>query len=191
MTANTKISGTRRGNPWRMAVWGAAACLLLLPLIAMQFTEEVNWTAGDFIVMGLLLAFTCGVYELGTRLSGNTAYRAAFGLAVVGGFVLVWINLAVGIIGSEDERANLLFVAVLLVGIIGAILARFEPRGMARALMATTLAQALVAVIALFLGSMEGALLSGFFAAVWLGSSTLFGKAATELADVLGPEAQH
>src|SRR5262245_33253190 len=93
----------RHGNPWRIAVWGAAACLLLLPLVAMQFKGTgVDWSGTDFLVMGVLLAAACTGYEVGTRLSSSTLYRAAFGAAVLGGFLLVWIDLAVGIIGDND-----------------------------------------------------------------------------------------
>jgi hypothetical protein len=76
---------------------------------------------------------------------------------------------------------------VLAVGIIGAIIARFQPDGMARALVATALAQALVAVIALIAGMgypasppLELLFLNGFFAALWLISAWLFRKAARE-----------
>jgi hypothetical protein len=51
------------------------------------------------------------------------------------------MNLAVGVIGTEDDPANLMYVGVLAVGIIGAIIARFRPHGMARTLFATALAQ--------------------------------------------------
>lgn len=171
----------RRGNPWRLVVWGTAALLLLLPLVAMQFTQEVAWTPSDFIVFGVLLLVACGTYELGAALSRSTAYRAAVGLSVAGGFLLVWVNLAVGIIGTEHDPANLMFGGVLLVGAVGALLARFQPLGMARALGATALAQALVALIALGTGSgLEAAALSAFFAALWLASAWLFRRAARE-----------
>jgi hypothetical protein len=177
--------GRRRGR-WRIAVWGTAACLLLLPLIAMQFTEEVNWDETDFIVMGAMLTAACGAYELAARMTGNRAYRAAAGLAIAGAFILVWMNLAVGIIGSEDNPANLMYGGVLAIAIIGAVIARFQPEGMARAMVAMALAQALVGVIALIggLGS-TGAnwpqvivVLTGFFASLWLISAWLFRKAA-------------
>lgn len=93
-------------NPWRRVVWGTAAFLLLLPLFAMQFTEEVNWDAVDFIAFGAMLLAACGAYELTTGLSGNSNYRAAFGLAVAASFVLVWVNLAVGIIGRGNNAAK-------------------------------------------------------------------------------------
>ncbi|MDQ5828638.1 MAG: hypothetical protein M3324_01925, partial [Actinomycetota bacterium] len=94
---------------------------------------------------------------------------------------------AVGVIGTEDDLANLMYVGVLAVGIIGAIIARFRPPGMARALFATALAQALVAVIALIFGlgsslspPVEILGLNGFFVALFLGSAWLFRNAARE-----------
>ena len=92
------------------------------------------------------------MYELAARKTGNIAYRAAVGVALAAALLLVWINLAVGIIGNEDNPANLMYIGVLAVGTIGAIIARFQPHGMARALFATALAQGLVVVIALIAG---------------------------------------
>jgi hypothetical protein len=176
-------NGGERGARWRVAVWGMAALFLLLPLIAMQFTTEVTWTGSDFAVFGAMLLAACGGYELAARMTGNTAYRAAAGVAIVAAFLLVWVNLAVGIIGSENDPANLMFGGVLGVGLIGALVARFQPRGMARALVATALAQALVVVVALIAVTGELAplfMLSGFFVAMWLLSAGLFRKAARE-----------
>jgi hypothetical protein len=164
-----------------LALWGTAVLLLLLPLIAMQFTEEVSWDLADFVLFGGMLFTACGTYELAASLSDNNAYRAAVGVALATAFILVWMNLAVGIIGSEDNPANLMYGAVLAVGIIGAIIARFQPQGMARALIATALAQALVAVIALIARmGYEALILTGFFGALWLTSAWLFRKAARQ-----------
>jgi hypothetical protein len=105
--------------------------------------------------------------------------------AVLAALTLVWVNLAVGLIGAEDNPANLMYVGVLAVGIISAIMARLQPRGMARALFATALAQALVAAIALIAGlglphsgPAEILLLNGFFVALFAGSAWLFWFAA-------------
>src|SRR5688572_28735226 len=100
VTAKTENGARQRGSRWRIAVWGTAALLLLLPLMAMQFTDEVNWDETDFIVFGAMLAVACGTLESAARMTGNTAHRAAVGVAVVAAFLLIWINLAVGIIGS-------------------------------------------------------------------------------------------
>jgi GNAT superfamily N-acetyltransferase len=180
MAGNTKSGGEGRGSRWRIAVWGAAALLLLLPLVAMQVTDEVDWDLADFVIFGAMLAAAGGAYELAARRTGNHAYRAAVGVALAAAFILVWMNLAVGIIGSEDNPASLMYGGVLAVGIAGALVARFRPQGMARALVATALAQALVAVIALTTGLGSALVLTGFFMALWLGSAWLFQKAARE-----------
>ena len=118
-------------------------------------------------------------------MSANTLYRAGTGLALAGAFILVWLSLGVGIIGKDGDPANRMYFGVLGIGIAGAIIARFRPRGMAHALVATALAQALVTAVALtarlglpWSGPAELLLLNGFFAALWLASAWLFSKAA-------------
>ena len=129
--------------------------------------------------------------------TGNTAYKSAVGLALATPFLLVWMIGAVGVLGREGDRADSMYIGVFAVGIIGAIIARFQPHGMARALFATALAQALVAVIALIAGmhqapySSVGEILSfnGFFVALFLGSAWLFRNAARERTPAgAGPE---
>jgi hypothetical protein len=166
-----------------VAAWIVAALVLLLPLVAMRFTDEVDWDGTDFILAGALIGGAGLTFELAARASANGAYRAAVGLALAAAFLLVWLNLAVGIIGTEDDPLNLMFGGVLAVGIVGATIARFQPDGMARALLVTALAQALVAVVALIagLGLTEPIwALTGYFAALWLGSAWLFRRAARE-----------
>ena len=161
----------------------AAALILLLPLLAMQITDEVVWDLTDFAVAGALLVGTGLTYEVVARKAGNIAYRAAVGVSLAAALLIVWINLAVGIIGEPDDLANLMYVGVLAVGGIGAIIARFQPHGMARALFATALAQALVAVIALIAGmhhDMREMVLNGFFVALFVGSALLFRNAARQ-----------
>ena len=169
----------RRGGRWSIVVWGTAAFILLLPLVAMQFTDEVNWDETDFIVIGAMLAVACGTYELAARLAVNSAYRAGVGVAVVASFLLIWINLAVGIIGSEDNRLNLLYGGVLAVALAGALIGRFRPAGMARAFIAAAVAQLLVGVVALTAGYFT-LVLEAFFAGMWLISAALFRKSARQ-----------
>lgn len=163
----------------------ATALLLTLPLVAMQVTDEVVWSLFDFVVAGTLLFGTGLLYELAARKAGNVVYRAAAGVALAGALLLVWVNLAVGVIGSEDNPANLMYLGVLAVGIVGAAVARLRPHGMARALFATALAQAVVAVIALVAGlglpesgPMEIVLGNGLFVALFAGAAALFREAA-------------
>jgi len=188
MAGSQENSSGQRRHLWRMALWMMAALLWLLPLAAMLFTDEVNWDETDLIVFGAMLLGACGTYELATRLTGNSAYRAAVGVAIVAAFILIWMNLAVGIIGSEDNPANLMYGGVLAAPVFGGIIARFKPYGMAQVLIATALAQTLVGGIALSAGlGATGAnwprvivVLTGFFSALWLLSAWLFRKAAQE-----------
>jgi hypothetical protein len=124
------------------------------------------------------------------RRGGTREYRVAVGVALAAALILVWMNLAVGLIGSEDNPANRLYIGVLAVGIIGAVIASFEPRGMARALFATALAQAFVPVIALmiwrpsvasteaFFGSAGVFALNAVFVMLFIVSALLFRRAA-------------
>ena len=178
------------GSRWRIAGWGTAALLLLLPAVAMQFTDEVNWDGADFAFAAALIVATGGTYELAARKIGNYAYRAAASVALAAAFILIWLNLALGIIGTEDDPANLMYGGVLAVGIVGAVIAQFQPHGMARALFATALAQVLVGAVALIarLGATGPTWpanilgLTGLFAALWLLSAWLFRKAARQQA---------
>ncbi len=146
------------------------------------------WDVADFAVFGALLVGVGVIYTLAARKSDNTAYRSATGVALAAAFILVWVNGAVGIIGDASNDANMMYIGVIAVGIIGAVIARFQPHGMARALYATALAQALVAVIALIAGlgstgpiwPRDILILTGFFAALWLLSAWLFRNAARE-----------
>jgi len=172
----------------------ATGLLLLVPLVAMQFTDEVVWDLTDFAVAGALLFGAGLTYELVARKAGNVAHRGAVGLAMVTALILIWMNLAVGLIGSEDNPANLLYIGVLAVGIAGSILARFRPHGMARALFATALAQALVPVIALIiwkppltpgeelLGVLGVFAINAFFAVLFVGSALLFRRSSASSA---------
>lgn len=168
----------RRSNRWRIAAWTGAALVLALPFFAMQLTDEVHWDAADFVLFGAMLVAAGGTFELAARASGNTAYRVAVGVALAAAFVLLWANAAVGIIGSEDNPANLLAFGVIAVGAIGACIARFRPAGMARALLATALAQVLLGLIALLAGTANALAATGLFVALWLLSAWLFRRAA-------------
>lgn len=74
--------------------------LLMVPLIAMQFTNEVNWTLSDFVVMGVLLSGTGLVIELVLRRFKKTEHRILICGIVLFGLFLVWAELAVGIFGT-------------------------------------------------------------------------------------------
>jgi hypothetical protein len=109
-------------------------------------------------------------------------------VAIAAAFILVWMNLAVGIIRDEGNPANLMFGGVIAVGVICAVFARFQPQGMIRALVTTAGAQALVAAIALTAGwsstvpasSWSIILLTGLFVGLWLTAAWLFWNAGLD-----------
>lgn len=114
----------------------------------------------------------------------RNAYRYAVGLALAAALVLVWLSLGVGIIGADGDRANLMYAAVIAVGIIGASTARLRPGGMARTLFAMALVQAVIGAIALIRGlgypaspPLELVGLNGMFIALFVGSALLFRRA--------------
>lgn len=187
MTATAQAQGKRNG--WRIGRWSAAAALLCVPAIAMRFPGSgFDWTASDFVVMGTLFAAILGAYEfLASRAPGFT-YRAASVLTTLGLFLLIWMNLAVGIIGSENNHANLMFAAVIAIIAGGACVARFKPAGMRRTMIAAAAAQVAIGVIALAgdLGAdgrgwpRDVIVLTIFYAGLWLVAGTLFGLSGRE-----------
>jgi hypothetical protein len=151
----------------------------------MLVMDEVNWGPGDFGFGALLVIGAGSTFELMARTTQSRIYQAAVGVALATAFVLLWSNAALGVIGSEDNPANLMFFGVPAVGLIGALLARLQPDGVAVALAATAAAQALAGLFALLaVSGLDAALevlgLTVFFAVPWLLSARLFQKAAQE-----------
>lgn len=174
----------RGWSPWRVAAWSCAGLLLLLPAAAMQFTDEVNWTVSDFIFAAVLILSVGIPLELVVRKTGNMAYRMAVLFALAASFLLVWINGAVGIIGSENNDANVMFGGVLAVAFVGSIIARLRPQGMTLVMIAAACCQVTVAVIALVgrFGDPGSELqllgITGMFVTLWSASAALFWQAA-------------
>lgn len=163
---------------WRLGIWGTTALLLLAAGIARQTVPGFNWTAQDFVAIGLILSCACLLWEIAVRSTPGNWYRAGAGLAISGGLVLTWMNLAVGIIGNEDNPANLVFFGVVALGAAGALLGRLRPIGMARTMTAMALAQAVVGICVLAAGLLPASALSLFFAGLWGAAALLFRKAA-------------
>ena len=76
------------------------AFLLLIPLITMQFTDEVNWASFDFVVAGALLLGTGLIFNLVIRKIKNIKYRLAISVALVIVLLFIWTELAVGLLGT-------------------------------------------------------------------------------------------
>jgi hypothetical protein len=163
-----------------MAVWGSAAALILAPAIATRLSDEMAWDPADFILVGVMLAAACGAWELAMRKSKNWAYAAGAAVAAGAALLLFLVNGAVGFIGNEDDPVNLLFFGVVTLALGGAIIVRFRPEGMARAMAVTAGAQAAAAGLAVsMVPDVRGFLLgTAMFVPLWLLSSWLFARAA-------------
>ena len=170
-------------NIMRIAI--GTGLILLIPLV-LTLLAIWHWRPGALVLAIVLLFGGAGLtYGLmAKKMMSNKAYRFAVGVAVVAVFLLVWINAAVGgILG--DDPANMMYFGVLLVGFIGAVIARLEPQGMSRAVFATAFALALVPVIALIIGTpafANGVVavfgLHALLATPFVGSAMLFRRAS-------------
>jgi len=87
-------------NKRLIAIVLTATSILFIPLIAMQFTNEVNWAISDFVVAGALL-FGAGLgIEVVIRSVKQTKYKFLISLAILALLCLIWMELAVGIFGT-------------------------------------------------------------------------------------------
>lgn len=177
-------------NKKRLLGWAVFVIIaLLIPLVAMNFTDEINWKLADFIIMAIALSGIGILYEIIAQKSKNKIYRLAFGIGLLAAFLLMWVSGAVGIIGSENQDANLLYAAVFFIGLVGALISRFRPMGMSITLYMAALAQLLVPAVAIFIwppsaiswspGVVQVFLLSAFFGFLFLISGLLFKRAAS------------
>lgn len=87
-------------NKRLIIICSIAGILLLIPLIAMQFTDEVKWSGFDFLIMGILLMGTGLTCELILRKVTSSSNRIILCVAVVAMLILAWMELAVGIFGT-------------------------------------------------------------------------------------------
>ena len=173
-------------NGWRIVRWTVPAALLTVPVLA-----RFPWTASDYVVMAVLLFGSVGIYELIARTSRSMAYRGGAAVAVLAAFLLVWVNLAVGFLGDEDNLANLMFAGVLALALAGAMIARFRAAGMANAMLATFAAQVLAGAFGYAAGLGAGGsqgiyevtVGTTLFGGLWLIAAALFHKAARDGSD--------
>lgn len=164
----------------RIAGWSLAAFLLALPAIAMQLgAEGVLWTASDFVFAGIAFAIVGGLFELAARATRNISYRAAVVVAVACGFLQLWITLAVGIIGNENNSANWTYIAVVLTALCVAAAAVGNTRMLSRGMAVMAGLQVFFFVLHMIDGHVT-AIIDLFFTALWILSSRLFALAARQ-----------
>lgn len=157
--------------------WGVVAILFLIPVAGRLATSEVEWTMGDFAVWAAMLSFA-GVLGEGLLRTFRPGAALAGGILAVGaGFLLVWINLAVGFIGNEHNPLNQAYFAMLAVVLIIAAVARFRLQVMAWLMIGCAATQATILVIGRQAWGFEW-VATGIFCAIWLVAAALFARAA-------------
>ncbi len=177
--------GDRMSGQWRIFAWGGIAALLALAWVLQSMTGSPEWTMSDYVVAAGLLAVPLVIYELAQRKSPLWSYRAGAALGLCASAMLVWINGAVGIIGSEDNPANLMYAGVLVIALSGAFVARFEAEGLVRTMRAAALGHVVITLIAIAggmglpsTGPLKLIAINAFFIAFWWTASMLFSMAA-------------
>lgn len=159
---------------------------LLIPFIAMQFTTDVNWSVSDFLIAGCVLFITGTAIVFTLRLKSNIIYRLAFLTTIVSAFLMIWVNLAVGLIGSGANLGNLMYIGVLVILIVGIYLSRYKSEKLEVALFSTALSLVVLGIVALLMnmqeypGSsvMEIILVNLFFAGLFAIAGLLFRSVA-------------
>lgn len=151
---------------------------MLAPPLVLELIDERAGDPGDFVFGGVLFLIVAVAFELAAWVPDRSAYRAGLTLAAVTALANIWINLAVGIIGSENNPANLVYGAVLAFGLLWASLVRFQPAGLAQAMTATAIAQAAIFIVVLIAGLGFTGPITVFFVGLWLTSAWLFRRAA-------------
>lgn len=175
MTATT----TDHARWIRLAAWGGAAALVLLPLFAFRAADPAAWDIADLPFALIMVAAVGLAFEFALRLPARWAFGAGSAAAFGTAFILVWGNFAVGFAGSEDNAINIIFFAPPLIALAGSLLARFRADGIAVALAAAALAQFAAGAVALAYGYFTGPLTVSF-TALWLASALLFRRSASE-----------
>ena len=142
-TRMTQMNKTMNKTILRAAL--VALGLLMVPLVASRVMDGWNWPPRAFVFVYVLFFATALAYALIARRMGAWAYKAGVGLALAAGFALGWSNMVH--VADSENPANLVYYSVLVIGLVGASLARLEARGLARTLFAMAATLALVAVI--------------------------------------------
>lgn len=156
--------------------------LLLIPFIAMQFSTGVDWSISDFAIMGLLIFGTGMAFKWTFYKGRNLTYKAGVVLAIGTSFLLVWVDLAVGLIASGPNVPNLLFLGVVAVVIIGSVITNLQSKGMMLTMFLATMLIGLIGLVAIVMeydrmpgnSWMEVLGVTGFFGMLYLIAGFLF-----------------
>jgi MFS family permease len=157
--------------------------VLLIPLWGTFYVDGWDWDWKGFVFLGAVVFSAALTYQLVAKTMSNRAYRFAVGLAVATAFVLTWMNWVLTI---DVNPLNVMYLGVVVIGLVGAAIARLRASGMALALVGTAIAQMLVPFLALVFWKTKLAPggpfavfgLNGVFIVLFAMSALLFRRAA-------------
>ena len=116
----------------------------------------MQWTASDLVFAGFILTGSGVIAELVVKTSGDWAYRIGAGLALLATVLLLWINAAGGLIGSGEPLPNLLYLAVIAVGFLGAVGSRFRAGGLSQSMVCAAAFRIAIGILAVEQGWGQG-----------------------------------
>lgn len=176
--AEPPVVARRLAAFWRIAVWGGAALLILMLLVAIQYYEGFQWDQDDLILTILILGIGGALAEVTFQITLNPFSRAGAIVAILTSVVVFAASVAVGMIGDEGDPVNLLFGVVLLVVVVGAWFSGLHPLILPAFMLA---AGAIQAAIGLLAGVLANDVVGGAFtmalALLWWVSAGLFAVA--------------
>lgn len=139
--------------------------------------------AFEFMLLGAgLLVLVLGARWLIKRMPDNRPYKFGLILTIAATFLTFWVNGAVGIIGSENNDANAMYLAIILIALVGSTVVQFRPAGMAWVAGMNAIGMIVIAVLALVFGlgvdgpvwPMDVVWVTAFFVCMWAGAAWLF-----------------
>lgn len=162
--------------------------VMMMALGGLNLTGQLNWGAGDFIFVAVIFFGGLSAYRFVAGQGHGRVFHLAVALSLITALSMIWITLAVGIIGSEDNQANIMYVVVLGIGLLGSIIARFRAPGMKWTMVWVTIAQFAVTILAYTIWKPETeehvfstAILNLFYVMLFLSSAVLFHRARRQL----------
>ncbi|MEY2776765.1 MAG: hypothetical protein RLY30_863 [Pseudomonadota bacterium] len=143
----------------------------------------MNWGIWDFLVFAGMLGLSWAGIRRVRQKPRPRPYTAAWASVIASLFFLVWANLAVGVIGSEDNPVNLLLFLPYVLVLISAYRGRGQPAVLARAAAWAAGMQLLLGVLAWSLGWESRPFIwvfTGIYVLSWLFAAWAFGRCSTE-----------
>jgi hypothetical protein len=177
MTRETTFGSRAPGARWRLAAWAGAAVLVVVPVVVWWYAAPFDLDPGHGVMAALVTVLSGLAYETAVRLPARLALAGGIALSLAGAMLMLWANGAVGILGSEDDPVNRIFLWPVGLALAGALAAAMRPALASSVLVLAAFAQVGTFVHALVGGHGFVGPITVFFCFLWLAASTLFRRA--------------